>query len=155
MRFLISRKSRLSALIVLTALSVVLSPTARIDAADHGDAPFVAQEVSADLNDLYLFRDPNDNSRVVLIMSVNNFIVPGENGNFGIFDTALRYRFEIENTGDARPDTAIDVRFSIRSAVGGVPQPQIATINLPNGRSLSLRHQPIPVTLRTLRSLQL
>jgi hypothetical protein len=86
---------------------------------------------------VYFFLDPNDNSRVVLIMSVNNFIVPGENGNFGIFDTAIRYRFEMETTGDARPDAAIDVRFSQRLAVGGVPQAQIATINLPNGRTFT------------------
>ena len=137
MRFLISRKSWLSALILLIAISVILTPAVRIDAADHGDAPFTAHEVSADLNDLYLFRDPNDNSRVVLIMSVNNFIVPGENSNFGIFDASLRYRFEIENTGDFRPDTAIDVRFTSRVAVGGVTQPQIATINLPGGRSFT------------------
>ena len=133
MRFLISRKSRLSALILLIAISVILSPAGRIDAADHGDAPLTAQEISADINDLYLFLDPNDNTRVVLIMSVNNFIVPGENSNFGIFDPALRYRFEIENTGDARPDVAFDVRFGPRLAVGGVTQPQLATINLPNG----------------------
>ena len=137
MRFLISRKSPLSALVLLVAISILLSPAWRIDAADHGDAPLTAHELSADLNDLYFFLDPNDNSRVVLIMSVNNFIVPGENGNFGIFDPALRYRFEIENTGDARPDGAIDVRFGPRLAVGGVPQAQLATINLPNGRTFT------------------
>ena len=137
MRFLISRKSPLSALVLMIAIAVVLSPVAHIDAADHGDAPLTAQDLAADLNDVYFFLDPNDNSRVVLIMSVNNFIVPGENGNFGIFDTAIRYRFEMETTGDARPDATIDVRFSQRLAVGGVPQAQIATINLPNGRTFT------------------
>ena len=137
MRFLISRKSPLSALVLMIAIAVVLSPVAHIDAADHGDAPLTAHDLAADLNDVYFFLDPNDNSRVVLIMSVNNFIVPGENGNFGIFDSAIRYRFEMETTGDARPDAAIDVRFSQRLAVGGVPQAQIATINLPNGRTFT------------------
>jgi hypothetical protein len=80
-----------------------------------------------------MFRDPNDNSRLILIMTVHGFIVPGEASNFGIFDPAIRYRFELETSGDARPDGAIDVRFSPRVAVGGVPQPQTATVNLPNG----------------------
>jgi hypothetical protein len=103
------------------------------EAADHGDAPLTAHDLGADLNDIYMFRDPNDNSRLILIMTVHGFIVPGEASNFGIFDPAIRYRFELETSGDARPDGAIDVRFSPRVAVGGVPQPQTATVNLPNG----------------------
>ena len=104
-----------------------------LEAADHGDAPLTAHDLGADLNDVYFFRDPNDNSRLILIMTVHGFIVPGEASNFGIFDPAIRYRFELETSGDARSDGAIDVRFSPRTAVGGVPQPQTATVNLPNG----------------------
>lgn len=122
---------------VLLAIAFVMAPATRFDAADHGDAPFVAHDSGADLNDVYFFRDPNDNSRLILIMTVHGFIVPGEASNFGIFDPAMRYRFEIENTGDARPDGAIDVRFSPRVAVGGSPQAQTATINLPNGRTFT------------------
>jgi len=135
MRFL--RKPPLAILLVFILIAVVLAPASRFEAADHGDAPFVAHDSGADLNDVYFFRDPNDNSRLVLIMTVHGFIVPGEAANFGIFDPAMRYRFEIENTGDARPDGFIDVRFSQRVAVGGSPQPQTATINLPNGRTFT------------------
>src|SRR6185295_17993140 len=78
-----------------------------------------------------------DNTRLILIMTVHGFIVPGENANFGIFDPALRYRFELDTNGDAKPDGDIDVRFSPRVAVGGVPQAQTATINLPNGRTFT------------------
>ena len=38
-------------------------------AADHGDAPFASVKRSGDLNDLYVFLDPNDNSRVVVILT--------------------------------------------------------------------------------------
>ena len=93
------------------ALLLVVAPTARVRAADHGDAPATAHDLGADLNDCYLFLDPNDNSRVVLLVTIHGFIAPGENANFGIFDPALRYRFEIENTGDPRPDAFIDVLF--------------------------------------------
>jgi hypothetical protein len=132
-----SPKWLLALVVLLLVMAILLAPATRLNAADHGDAPLTAHDIGADLNDLYLFRDPNDNSRVIMIMTVHGFIVPGENANFGIFDPAIRYRFLIENTGGARPDGAIDVRFSPRVAVGGVPQAQTATINLPNGRTFT------------------
>ena len=135
MRFV--KKPPITILITLFVIAVMLAPATRFDAADHGDAPLVAHDSGADLNDVYFFRDPNDNSRLILIMTVHGFIVPGEASNFGIFDPAIRYRFELENTGDARPEGFIDVRFSPRVSVGGVPQAQTATINLPNGRTFT------------------
>jgi hypothetical protein len=120
-------------LLLLITISICLTPARRLEAADHGDAPLTAHDLGADLNDIYMFRDQNDNSRLILIMTVHGFIVPGEASNFGIFDPAIRYRFELETNGDARPDGDIDVRFSPREAVGGVPQPQTATVSLPNG----------------------
>lgn len=138
MRPLRNVKSPFAVLVLVIATAVGLGPATLLQAADHGDAPLTAHDLGADLNDDYLFLDPNDNSRVIMIMTVHGFIVPGENGNFGIFDPALRYRFEIENTGDAKPDGFIDVRFSPRVAnAAGVPQPQLATINLPNGRTFT------------------
>jgi len=133
-----SNKSRCAALIFLIAITLVFMPSLPLEAADHGDAPLTAHDLGADLNDAYMFLEPNDNSRVVMIMTVHGFIAPGENSNFGIFDPALRYRFEIEITGDAKPDRFIDVRFSPRTAnSAGVPQAQTATINLPNGRTFT------------------
>jgi hypothetical protein len=102
-------------------------------AADHGDAPNPGFDRAADLADVYFFIDPNDSSRAVLIMTITGFIVPGENVNFGLFDPNLRYSFRFENTGDARPDRFIDVRFSERRP----PSPQEATITLPDGRSFT------------------
>src|SRR2546430_1503261 len=108
--------------VLLLIMALVLAPVRRLNAADHGDAPLTAHDIGADLNDVYMFLDPNDNSRLILIMTVHGFIVPAENANFGIFDPAIRYRFEFDTTGDARPDGDIDVRVSPRVAVGGVPQ---------------------------------
>src|SRR5712691_9320308 len=137
MRF-VRTKAPVAVLALLATIAVVFAPATRLNAADHGDAPLTAHDLGADLNDDYLFLDPNDNSRVIMIMTVHGFIVPGENGNFGIFDPAIRYRFEIETTGDAKPDGFIDVRFSPRVAnAAGVPQAQTATINLPNGRAFT------------------
>lgn len=136
MRYLVNSILRYRLILILLAIlaSLFLVPSEPLDAADHGDAPLVAHDSGADLNDVYMFLDPNNNSRLILILTVHGFIVPGEASNFGIFDPALRYRFEIERTGDARPDAFIDVRFSPRVAnAAGVPQAQTATISLPNG----------------------
>src|SRR5687767_12854153 len=113
-------------------LSFLLA-AAPLIAADHADAPNNAFDRATDLADLYVFLDPNDNSRVVLIMTFAGFIVPGENVNFGLFDPSARYSFEIENTGDPRPDAFIDVRFAPRVP----PAPQTATISLPGGRTFN------------------
>ena len=112
MRF-IRTKPPMAFLAVLVAMAVVMAPARRLDAADHGDAPLTAHDLGADLNDVYMFLDPNDNSRLILIMTVHGFIVPGENSNFGIFDPAIRYRFEMDTTGDARPDGDIDGRVEL------------------------------------------
>ena len=142
MRF-VNTKSMPGFFVLVLVFAMVLAPATRLDAADHGDAPLTAHDLGADLNDAYMFLDPNDNARVIMIMTVHGFIVPGENGNFGIFDPALRYRFEIETTGDAKPDGFIDVRFSPRLAnAAGVPQAQTATISLPNGRTFTAPRPP-------------
>ena len=134
----VKTKSQVGVFVLLLVIAIVLVPANRLEAADHGDAPLTAHDLGADLNDAYMFLDPNDNARVIMVMTVHGFIVPGENGNFGIFDPALRYRFEIETTGDAKPDGFIDVRFSPRLAnAAGVPQAQTATISLPNGRTFT------------------
>jgi len=134
----VSEKRKLAILLLLVVTVLVYVPVNLLEAADHGDAPLTAHDLGADLNDAYMFLDPTDNSRVVMIMTIHGFIAPGENSNFGIFDPALRYRFELETTGDAKPDRFIDVRFSPRIAnAAGVPQAQLATISLPNGRTFT------------------
>lgn len=83
-----------------------------IHASDHIDSPTMAQDRGTDIADLYAFLDPNDNTTAILIMSTQGFVVSGEHFGMGIFDHNVRYRFEIENTGDAKPDLYVDVRYS-------------------------------------------
>lgn len=108
-------------------------------ASDHIDAPILAQDHASDLGDTWAFLDPNDPSKVVLIMSTNPFIISAEAIGQAIFDHRVRYRFEIENTGDARPDRFIDIRYS--KGVGRL-EPQTATITLPNGYSFTAPTTP-------------
>ncbi|MGH9894266.1 MAG: DUF4331 family protein, partial [bacterium] len=113
-------------------------------AADHGDAPFASAKRSGDLNDLYVFLDPNDNSRVVVILTAVGFTVPGEGVNFSVFDHELVFDFQFETTGDASPDQLLRVRFSRRVTSGTTPQ--IATITLPNGRRFTAPTTPSNLT---------
>jgi len=129
-----NKRIALTALALTVALALQLTPPTPINASDHIDSPTVAHDKASDINDMYFFLDPNDNSRVVLIMTINPFIISSEIIGQAIFDHNLRYRFEIENTGDARPDRFIDVTFA-RGL--GRELPQTGTVRLPNGRSFS------------------
>jgi hypothetical protein len=124
----------------LSVLAVIASITLlshQVFAADHAEAPLVASDQASDIADVYAFLDPNDNSKVVLAFDVHGFIVPGENGNFGGFDHNVLYRFNVENTGDAKPDKVIKVSFSEQTSR---TQPQIATVTIPRqGKSAAIR----------------
>jgi hypothetical protein len=114
---------------VLIALSGVLLLT-NLRAADHGDSPTASNNASADLNDVFLFLDPNDNSRVIISMTTRGFIVPSEAVNMGIFDPKLVYRFLLEGTGDVIPDGRIDLSFAPRTTTSAG---QMATVRMEVG----------------------
>ncbi|HEX4640421.1 MAG TPA: DUF4331 family protein [Chthoniobacterales bacterium] len=83
--------------------------------ADHRDGPIISVDAAADIGDLYFFLDPNDNTRAVLSMTVGGFMIPGEAVNQAIFESNVRYQFQIEGTGDAAFDAFINVTFSSRT----------------------------------------
>jgi hypothetical protein len=124
-------KATLTAGVAATSFFLAgLSPSM---AADHGDGPLASVTRSADLGDVYLFLDPNNNNRVVAIATVAGFTPPGEAVNFSVFDHRLEFEFQFETTFDARPDQLIRVRFSRKRESGA--NPQTATITLPDGET--------------------
>ncbi|MDQ3631460.1 MAG: DUF4331 domain-containing protein [Actinomycetota bacterium] len=129
----------LSVAAVIAAAIAVVSAAPFAVSSDHIDSPTLAQDHGSDLGDTYAFLDPTDSSEVVLTMTTNPFIISSEAIGQAIFDPNLRYRFEIENTGDARPDRFIDVRYS--RGVGRT-QAQRATITLPGGRRFTAPTTP-------------
>src|SRR5947207_11752288 len=123
------KKNSSALFLALLSGALVLSfPSLR--AADHGDSPTASNDPSADINDVFLFLDPNDNSRVVMEMTTRGFIVPSEAVNMGIFDPKLVYRLIIEETGDVIPDARIDVTFAPRTTTS---TGQIATVRMIQG----------------------
>ena len=133
----------MSALLAIVASMSLAFPTApSVTAADHAEATLVAADPGADIADVFAFLDPNDNSKVILAMDVEGFVVPSEMLNLSFFSPDVLFRFEIENTGDAVPDQAIDVTFSPQTSRS---QPQMATIKLPDGSKFTA-----PTTVQTL-----
>lgn len=130
-----------AALVGTAALAIHLAPGLRTTASDHVDSPTINQDTASDLGDTWAFLDPNDNSKAVMVMSTRPFIISSEAIGQAIFDNNVRYRFEIENTGDAQPDRFVDVTYS--QGLGRL-EPQTANIRLPNGQSFTA-----PVTVAT------
>jgi len=127
-----------AAIAAAMCLTFAISQT---QAADHLEAPIVAQDLGADIADVFFFLDPNDNSFGVLAATMHGYIAPSQNANAGFFDDTLRFRFAFENTGDAKQDYFIDVTHSKQTSR---TVPQTATINvspvpglLPTGRTFS------------------
>ncbi len=87
--------------------ALVLSPLAAT-AADHKEAPFITEDAAADINDVYIFRSPENPNNVVLAMTVNPFTVPAQNINYR-FSSEVRYRFEIDTNADGGADRSIFV----------------------------------------------
>jgi hypothetical protein len=125
----------------MLALAAQLTLPPRVSGSDHIDSPSIAQDRGSDIADTWAFLDPNDNSKVVLIMSTQGFIVSGEHFGMPIFDHNIRYRFEIENTGDAKPDEFVDIHYSKGL---GRQMPQTATVELPGGKKFNA-----PTTIST------
>ena len=111
----------------ILALAAPFALPTSVRAADHGDGPTTANDQACDIADAYFFIDPNDNTKAIIIGTTRGFIVPSEAVNFGIFDPNVRYRFAIENTGDAIADKFIDVSFTAKVAAG---TPQTAAIRV-------------------------
>jgi len=129
-------------LVFLASISLAVPTAPPVNAADHAEATLVAGDPQADIADVFAFLDPNDNSKVVLAMDVEGFVVPSELLNLSFFAPDVTYEIQIENTGDAIADQFIDVTFSPQTSRS---QPQTATIKLPNGAQFTA-----PTTVQTL-----
>ncbi|MDH3768580.1 MAG: DUF4331 domain-containing protein, partial [Gammaproteobacteria bacterium] len=80
-------------------------------AADHVDAPLIAQDPAADLGDVYAFVNPNDSGEVILAATVAPFAMSGSR-----FSNAVEYRFNLQNTAAGAQAITITCRFSGQAA---------------------------------------
>lgn len=79
-----------------------------LGAADHVDAPDVAQDQAADIADVYSFRSPTNPNNLVLAMTISNVqAAPEIELGRSIFDPRVLYEFNLDNDGDAVEDIVI------------------------------------------------
>lgn len=126
-----NKRIALLVLALTVAMALLLTPPLPTNAADHGDAPGASDDRTADLDDAYLFLDPNDNTKVIMGWTWLGFINPGEAGNFGTFDPEVEFVAQMETTGDTKIDQSFNVRFEPRP---GPSAQQDVTITLPSGK---------------------
>jgi hypothetical protein len=102
---------RTSTLTALTVSLMLILATPRLRAADHRDSPTADATSEGDITDFFSFLDPNDATKIVFIMNVNPFAVPGDSSTYR-YSHELLYQFKIDSTGDAQEDTVIQFVFS-------------------------------------------
>ncbi|PCJ53497.1 MAG: hypothetical protein COA70_09390 [Planctomycetota bacterium] len=87
-------------------------------ASDHREAPLIAEDLTADIADVYVFQSPTDPANTVLVLTVNPFSAPTQNSSYH-FSPNVRYSIMVDNNGDAIEDVTAHFTFSDRSLSGG------------------------------------
>jgi len=94
----------------ILAASAALYPFRQARASDHRDSPTADANSEGDITDMFAFLDPNDTSKLVLIMNVNPFAVPAETPTYH-YSTQFLYQFKIANDRDFDADFVIQATF--------------------------------------------
>jgi uncharacterized protein DUF4331 len=101
-------QTALLGVVMATSLSVASPPAI---AADHRDAPTIDDYSAIDINDVFLFRDPSDSSKLVVGLSTQAVADPLFNSSYHFQENAL-YRLNFTTRADAHPTATIDFVFS-------------------------------------------
>ncbi|MFL5686016.1 MAG: DUF4331 family protein [Chloroflexota bacterium] len=117
----------------VVALTIGAAPILT-NAADHLDAPALggatangqiaphSEHGDRDINDVYVFRAPDNSNRTVIAMTVN----PAINLFGGNFGTSVRYIFNVDKNGDKKADLAYVARFGRVDRDGDAKYPEQA-----------------------------
>jgi hypothetical protein len=88
-----------------------------VDGADHRDAPAITFSSAVDINDVYMFRNPADKSKLVMILTTHPLGLPDFATSYPYQNDAL-YRFNFSTNSKAKPTAQIDFVFSAPSSSG-------------------------------------
>jgi hypothetical protein len=88
------------AAIFVLAFSVSLYSFRAARGSDHQDSPAVVSNPLADITDVFAFPNPNDASRVALVMNVRPLIPSGMTGGIAL-DPNVLYQFKVATSGVA------------------------------------------------------
>ncbi len=122
--------------------AVGLASMATVSGADHRDSPLNIANPTADINDVYAFRSPENPNNVVVVLSVNPLIAPSDNAARGQFDGLVQYQVHVDRNADLLDDATVIFRvttspqtivvenpgpFTVPVTAPGATQPQIVT----------------------------
>ena len=103
-------------------------------AADHRDSPVVDDDPAADINDVYMFRDPKDKTQLVLVLST----YPLENPRFATsyqYDPDVIFQIAFDTDGNGTFERYVTAKFSPLS--NGAGSLQTVTVTLPGGKTVT------------------
>jgi hypothetical protein len=108
-------------------------------AADHRDAPTIDDYSAIDINDIFMFRDPSDSSKLVVALSTQAVADPLFGSSYHFQQNAL-YRLNFTTRQDARSTAKIDIVFGpFGNQDCPPPQPacQVFQAQFPDGTLIS------------------
>ena len=80
-------------------------------ASSHREAPLISQDPVADNTDVYLFRDPVDQTKVNIIANYIGLEQPASGPNFVRFGDDVLYEIHVDNDHDLESDVSYQFRF--------------------------------------------
>ena len=128
-----TQKFILGAASAFAALLLTGTPTPAM-AADHRDSPVVDDDPAADINDVYMFRDPNNKDKLVLVLST----YPLEDPRFATsyqYDPDVIFQIGFDTIGKGAFDHFVTAKFS--PLANGAGSLQTVTVTLPGGKTVT------------------
>jgi hypothetical protein len=113
-------------------------------AADHRDSPLNVSNPTADINDVYAFRSREDPQNLVIAISTNPLIAPGDNATRGVFDDEVTYQLHVDVNGDLVDDATVEISKDGDNLVfEGLGDPIAARITKPGEAPVVNRAGPV------------
>jgi len=82
-----------------------------LQASSHREAPLIANDPLADNTDLYVFRSPDDTTKVTIIANYVPLQLPQGGPNYASFGENIRYEIHIENGSTVTPGVGDDITY--------------------------------------------
>jgi hypothetical protein len=128
----VTKKYAFGAVSALTTLMMLAGTP--VLAADHRDSPVVDDDPAADINDVYMFRDPGKPNMLVLVLST----YPLEDPRFAPsyqYDPDVIFQIAFDLTGKGAFSKYVNVQFS--PLTDGAGSQQTFTVTLPSGKTVT------------------
>lgn len=101
---------KLNLCFILIVAGFVVNSYGSLSASDYLDSPSTKTDRSLDLNDLYVWKDKQDESLINMVLTFNiQTEIPADASSS--FNTKAKFTFYVDTDGDLQSDRSIDVYF--------------------------------------------